>query len=58
MARGRLKFRQADVARALRAIKQAGAAMAIEITPNCLYPLDFWPGNAKKPRPGVSRDGA
>lgn len=34
MSRGRLKFRQADVARALRAIKQAGAAMALEITPD------------------------
>ena len=34
MARGRLRFRQADIERALKAVARVGAPMAVEIAPD------------------------
>ena len=34
MSKGKAKFTQSDVARAIRAIQQTGAKMVVEITPD------------------------
>lgn len=34
MARGRLRFRQADIERALKAVARVGALVAVEIAPD------------------------
>lgn len=55
MARGRLRFRQADIERALKAARSIGAAMAVEIAPDGtirLIPAEQIPQSTRDPAGG------